>query len=293
MSIGRAFVHEDDLDVMHNHMGHIALTAARHACVPTITTVHWTLDGADERASYARFGEQPLVSISQAQRTPLPAARWIATVHHGYPPDLFRPGYAEGHYLAFCGRFIPEKGLDVAVESAIRAGMPLKIAGRLPSAQNLTAQGRREREFFHSTLDPYLDHPLIEYVGELTDAEKQPFFAGAAALLFPVRWSEPFGLVMIEALACGTPILARPRGSVREIVTHGQTGWYAETVDDFVGAIRKISDIDRHACRADFDRRFLAGRMAEEYERVYETVLREETDGVVTRPSCLLPRPTV
>jgi glycosyltransferase involved in cell wall biosynthesis len=270
LSIGRAFRHAADLDVMHNHMGYVALAAARRAELPTLTTVHWTLDSRDERSGYARFPEQPLVSISQAQRIPMPDAHWIATVHHGYPRDRFAPNYAPDGYLAFCGRFTPEKGLDVAIASALEVGMPLKIAGRLPPADAMSPTLRRERDYFRATLGPYLDHPLVEYVGEITDAEKQSFFGGAAALLFPIRWPEPFGLVLIEALACGTPVLARPRGSVSEIVTHGETGFHCESVADFVGAIRKLSRIDRRACRADFEQRFLAERMAARYERSYE-----------------------
>jgi glycosyltransferase involved in cell wall biosynthesis len=270
LSIGRAFRHATDLDVMHNHMGYLALAAARWANLPTLTTVHWTLDSKDERSGYARFPEQPLVSISNAQRIPMPDAHWIATVHHGYPADTFAPSYDAGKYLAFCGRFTPEKGLDVAIESAIAAEMPIKIAARLPPSDSVNPTLRRERDYYRSVLGPYLDHPLVEYVGEITDAEKQSFFGGAAALLFPIRWPEPFGLVLIEALACGTPVIARPRGSVSEIVTHGETGFHCESVADFVSAIRKLSRIDRRACRADFEQRFLADRMAARYEQSYE-----------------------
>jgi glycosyltransferase involved in cell wall biosynthesis len=280
LTIGRAFSHADDLDVMHNHMGYLALGAARQASLPTVTTVHWTLDSRDERSGYARFPEQPLVSISQAQRIPMPHANWIATVHHGYPADRFEGNYNEGRYLAFCGRFTPEKGLDVAIESALRAEMPLRIAGRLPPSDATSPTMRRERDYFRATLAPYLDHPLIEYVGELTDSEKQSFFGEAAALLFPIRWPEPFGLVLIEALACGTPILARPRGSVSEIVTHGETGFHCESTDDFVDAIRKLPRIDRRACRADFEERFLADRMAARYERSYETARADFAHGL-------------
>jgi glycosyltransferase involved in cell wall biosynthesis len=270
LSIGRAFRHSADLDVMHNHMGYVALAAARRAALPTVTTVHWTLDSRDERSGYARFPEQPLVSISNAQRIPMPDANWIGTVHHGYPSDRFSPSYSDGAYLAFCGRFTPEKGLDVAIASALEVGMPLKIAARLPPADTTNPTLRRERDYFRATLGPYLDNPLIEYVGEITDAEKQAFFGGAAALLFPIRWPEPFGLVLIEALACGTPVIARPRGSVSEIITHGQTGFHCESVADFVAAIRKLDRIDRRACRADFEHRFLADRMAARYEQSYE-----------------------
>jgi glycosyltransferase involved in cell wall biosynthesis len=270
LSVGRAFRHAADLDVMHNHMGHLALPAARWANLPTVTTVHWTLDSRDERSAYARFPEQPLVSISQAQRIPMPDANWVATVHHGYPPDSFAPNYAPGQYLAFCGRFIPEKGLDVAIASALEAEIPIKIAGRLPPADATAPNLRRERDYFRSTLGPYLEHPLVEYVGEIGDAEKQSFFGGAAALIFPIRWPEPFGLVLIEALACGTPIIARPRGSVAEIVIHGETGFHCESVADFTDAIRKLPRIDRRACRADFERRFLADGMAARYEQSYD-----------------------
>jgi glycosyltransferase involved in cell wall biosynthesis len=270
LAIGRAFRHATDLDVVHNHMGYLALAAARWAHLPTVTTVHWTLDSRDERSGYARFPEQPLVSISQAQRIPMPSANWIATVHHGYPPDAFTPNYDAGRYLAFCGRFTPEKGLDVAIECALKSETPLKIAARLPPSDATSPTLRRERDYYRAVLGPYLDHPLIEYVGEIGDSEKQSFFGGAKALLFPIRWPEPFGLVLIEALACGTPVIARPRGSVAEIVLHGETGFHCESVAEFVDAIRKLPGIDRRACRADFERRFLADGMAARYERTYE-----------------------
>jgi glycosyltransferase involved in cell wall biosynthesis len=273
LAIGRAYLHEGEIDVMHNHAGQIALPAARRARIPTVTTLHWTLEHKDERYSYARFPEQPLVSISDAQRAPLPSANWIATVHHGYPADLFRPSYARGKYLAFCGRFTPEKGLDAAIRSAILAEVPLKIAARLPPENCPDPVMRKERDYFASTLAPFLDHPLIEYVGEITDAEKQSFYEDALALLFPIRWPEPFGLVLIEALACGTPVIARPCGSVPEIVTPGRTGFHCDTDEEFASAIRRIGEIDRRACRADFEGRFLAEHMASGYERVYERAI--------------------
>jgi glycosyltransferase involved in cell wall biosynthesis len=274
LSVGRAYLQADELDVMHNHFGPVALAAARRAPIATVTTVHWTLDEGVERIDYARYSEQPLVSISDAQREPLPDANWVATVHHGYPPDLFRPRYERGEYLAFCARFTPEKGLDAAVASAVAAEMPLKIAGRLAPADTPNATLRKEREYFEKTLAPYRGNPLVEYVGELGDAEKESFFARAAALLFPIRWNEPFGLVIIEALACGTPVIARPVGSVPELVTHGETGFHCDSVAELVGAIRKLDTIDRRACRLDFERRFLADHMAAAYERVYEAVRR-------------------
>jgi glycosyltransferase involved in cell wall biosynthesis len=270
--VGRAYAFADDLDLVHNHMDYFAFPVARFARMPTVTTLHGRLDLPELKPLYHEFSDLPIVSISDAQRAPLPEANWIATVYHGMPRDLYRPRMGQGGYLAFVGRISPEKGVDRAIEVALAAELPLKIAARLPLQDRLGASAREDREYYETRIVPYLDHPLIEYVGEVTDAEKERFYGDALALLFPIDWPEPFGLVQIEALACGTPVLATPRGSVPEIVDQGVNGFLCETTTDFVRALDRIATIDRRACRATFERRFTSDVMAAAYERVYDRV---------------------
>jgi len=272
LSVVRAYAHAGELDVMHNHMDYMAWPEARRAAVPTVTTLHWRLDPPELAPLYAEFCEQQLVSISDAQRAPFPGAAWVATVHHGYPRDRYRPTLETGRYLAFCGRCAPEKGLDRAIAVALATGVPIRIAAPPPPADARHPILREQLEYFQRVLAPYLDHPLVEYLGELREAEKQALFADALALVFPIEWPEPFGLVMIEALACGTPVLATPRGSVPEVVRDGETGFLCESVDEFAAAVERVPKLDRAACRRDFERRFTADVMAAAYERVYRRV---------------------
>lgn len=267
--VGRAYDRADGLEVMHNHLDYFAFPAARFAPLPTVTTLHGRLDIPELEPLYDEFNELPLVSISDAQRRPLPRANWMATVYHGMPKDLYRPAFGRGSYLAFCGRISPDKGPDLAIQVALASGLPLRIAARMPLADRLGPEGRRDREYFESRIRPYLRHPLVDYLGELTDAEKVPFYAGAMAVLFPIDWPEPFGLVQIEALASGTPVLARPRGAAPEVVEDGVTGYLCETREDFVRAIDRLDRLDRRVCRARFEARFTSDVMAAAYERVY------------------------
>jgi len=276
LAVSRGYAHASELDVMHNHCDHVAYPVARLSPVPTLTTLHGRLDLPELRDLYREFREQPLVSVTLAQRSPLPDARWIASIPHGYPEDLYRPSYAPGRYLAFCGRFSREKGVMTAIDAAVRTGIPLKIAARQPRADRVEQDLLDEFHYWEDVVLPRIrGEPLVEYVGELDEAGKQELYSGALALLFPIDWPEPFGLVMIEALACGTPVIARPRGSVPEVIREGVTGFHCETVDDFVRAIRHLDLIERAACRADFEARFTADAMAERYERVYEVVTSE------------------
>lgn len=285
MVAGRAYAHSDGLDVMHNHLDYFAFPAARFAPVPTVTTLHGRLDLPELGPLYDEYTELPLVSISESQRVPLPQGRWIATVYHGMPRQLLRPSYRRGSYLAFCGRIAPEKGLDRAIAAAISAEVPLKIAARLPLSDRLG--GEIDRDYYESAIRPYLDHPLVEYVGELGDREKEGFLQDALALIFPIDWPEPFGLVQIEALACGTPILARPLGSVPEIVEPGVTGYLCDTTEEFVEAIRSAEQLDRKECRASFEQRFTTGVMAAGYERVYKQVVAESPSRLLAASDAL------
>jgi glycosyltransferase involved in cell wall biosynthesis len=209
---------------------------------------------------YRSYSDLPAVSISNDQRRPLPELNWIGTVYHGLPRNLLKFNPQAGNYLAFLGRLAPEKRPDLAIEVARRSGIPLKIAAKVD---------RMDRDYFESVVKPLLSAPGIEFVGEINEAEKQNFLAGALALLFPVDWPEPFGLVMIEALACGTPVIARPCGSVPEVLRHGITGFIGSSLEDLVAAVHNIGGISRQRCRDEFETRFTAEVMAENYERVY------------------------
>jgi glycosyltransferase involved in cell wall biosynthesis len=274
IAVGHAYAHASELDVMHNHLEFFAFPAARLSSVATVTTVHWRTDQPETRAVLAEFREQPLVAVSRAQRDLQPEANWIEVVHHGLPADLYRPSYSRGRYLLFCGRFQPEKGLETAIQVADQVDMTLLVAAREPPRHSLDPVIRRDRAYFES-IAPRLRGPRVRHIGEATDEEKQELYANARALLFPVDWPEPFGLVMIEALACGTPVLARPRGAVPEVIEHRKTGVLCDSPKDFVRAVEGLDEIDRATCRAEFERRFTADAMAERYERIYERVVAQ------------------
>jgi glycosyltransferase involved in cell wall biosynthesis len=208
----------------------------------------------------------PVVSISDAQREPLPQARWLATVHHGLPLDLYRFRPDAGDYLVFVGRISPEKRLDRAIEIARRAGLPLRVAAKVDDA---------DRAYFESEIEPLLDGPHVEFLGEVGEREKDELFGGALGLLFPIDWPEPFGLVMIESLACGTPVVAFPGGSVPEVIDPGRTGFLVGSVEEAVAAVRQLPRLERAACRQGFEERFSAPRMARDYVALYARVMRE------------------
>jgi glycosyltransferase involved in cell wall biosynthesis len=220
------------------------------------------------RPVYEHFRDLAFVSISDAQREPLSdlGLRWLGTVYHGLPVEEYRVGTGQGGYLAFLGRISPEKRPDLAIAVAKRAGLPLKIAAKVDD---------KDRQYFEEVVRPLLDDPRVEFVGEIGGEERNRFLGEAVALLFPIDWPEPFGLVMIEALACGTPVLAMRRGSVPEIIVHGRTGFIVDSEDDLVEAVRHVHRIDRAACRREMERRFSDSRMAVAYERVYASLLAD------------------
>ncbi len=232
--------------------------------MPHLTTLHGRLDLPDLPAVYREFHDTPVVSISKAQQAYLAGAAWERTVHHGVPPALFRAGRGDGGYLAFLGRISPEKRVDRAIEIAGRSGKRLRIAAKVDPA---------DIEYFERQIRPLLGLPHVEYVGEITETEKSDFLGGAEALLFPIDWPEPFGLVLIEALACGTPVVAYDEGSVAEIVEEGVTGFLVQGVSEAVAAVNRVPSIDRAACRRSFEDRFTAGRMARDYVEIYERVI--------------------
>jgi glycosyltransferase involved in cell wall biosynthesis len=259
----------NDFDVLHFHIDLLHAPLIRPFVHRTVTTQHGRLDLPDLAPFYGVFRDIPLVSVSDSQRSYLYHANWVGTVHHGVPRDLlpFSPR-AGGGYLAFLGRISPEKGPNRAIEIAVRAGMPLKIAAKVD---------RVDQAYWDDIIHPMVNaHPNVEYLGEISEAEKPAFLGDAAALLFPIDWPEPFGLVMIEAMACGTPVIAFRRGSVPEIVDEGTSGFIVDTVEQAVARVPRIASLDRDKVRAAFQRRFTVERMAHDYLEIYRnlTVLR-------------------
>ncbi len=253
-----------EFDVLHFHVDYLHFPLSRRAGVPHVTTLHGRLDLPDLGAVYREFRDVPVVSISNGQQAHLPGAAWERTIYHGVPPALFREGRGDGGYLAFLGRISPEKRVDRAIEIARRAGRKLRIAAKVDPV---------DIEYFERQIRPLLALPHVEYVGEISETEKSEFLGGASALLFPIDWPEPFGLVLIEALACGTPIVAYDEGSVPEIVENGVTGFLVQSVTEAVTAVNRLESIDRAACRRSFEDRFTTGRMAAEYVELYERII--------------------
>lgn len=250
----------DRFDVVHFHTGYTHLPLMSRTRRPFLTTLHDRLDRPEIRDLFHTFRSLPFVSISHAQRDAMRWLNWIATVYHGIPADLYRLVEGGGRYLAFVGRMSPEKGIVAAIEIARRTGVPLRVAAKV---------GKEDQEYFEQVVRPQLAHPLVEYVGEIGDHEKQEFLGGALATLFPIDWPEPFGLVMVESMACGTPVIAFPRGSVPEVVDHGETGLIADSVTQAVDAVCHVERLDRRRCREVFERRFTVRRMAEDYLEIY------------------------
>jgi glycosyltransferase involved in cell wall biosynthesis len=263
-----------EFDVVHNHLDYLAYPLSRLAPCPIVTTLHGRLDLPALPALYDEFQDVPLVSISNAQRKPLPDANWQATIYHGVDLDQLTFQCQRGQYLAFLGRVSPDKGLDTAIRVARRAGLPLRIAARLPLAYRSDPAVRADWAYFEDVIQPLLDRPDVEFVGELARAERDRFLGNAAALLFPICWPEPFGLVMAESLACGTPVLALNAGSAPEVIDHGVTGFVCSTEDELVTAVGRLGEINRGACRTQAAQRFSATVMVTAYERIYHRLIR-------------------
>jgi len=250
----------DQFDILHFHLDYFPFSLFSRNATPFITTLHGRLDLPEHQVVFDVFNRAPVISISDAQRRPVPNANWIDTIYHGLPADLLRPRPVKPGYLAVLGRMAPEKAVDRAIHIARRAGMPLKIAAKVDPV---------DRQYFEHEIRPLLELPGIDYIGEISDAEKSEFLSGAIGLLMPIDWPEPFGLVMIEAMACGTPVLAYPGGSVPEIVEDGLTGFIVSNESEAVDAVRRLSGLSRPQIRARFEERFTARRMAMDYLSLY------------------------
>jgi len=253
---------KDEFDVLHFHIDYFPLSLFCRQNVPFLTTLHGRLDIAEFVEVYATFRDAPFASISDNQRKPVPHLNWVRTVHHGMPANLLTPQPVRQEYAAFLGRISPEKGVDKAIRIAGRAGMKLKIAAKVDNA---------DKEYYDTEIKPLIRaNPFVEFIGEINDQQKPDFLSGAQALLFPIDWPEPFGLVMIEAMACGTPVIAFRSGSVPEVIEEGVSGFIVDDEDEAVLATRRLHRLDRAAVRATFDRRWTSRRMAEDYLEVYE-----------------------
>lgn len=262
LEMERVFRRAHEFDVLHFHTDFVHFPLLRHCETPALTTLHGALNTTDHASLLREYSDVGLVSISDSQRGELGFGNFLGTVHHGAPVDLHRFSPSPGDYLAFLGRASPQKGLDRAIRIAVATGQKLKVAARICP---------EERGYYAEAIAPRLRDagPVVEFVGEIGGDEKDAFLAGARGLLFPIDWEEPFGLVMIEALAVGTPVIAWRRGSVPEVIEHGRTGFIVDDLDGAMAAVRAIDGIDRRACRADFERRFTSERMARDYLDLY------------------------
>ncbi len=253
-----------EFDIVHFHTDYLHFPLSRREQITHVTTLHGRLDLPDLVPLYQEFREMPVISISNVQREPLPWANWQATVYHGLPADMYQFRDKTGTYLAFLGRVSPEKRVDRAIEIAKQVGIPLKIAAKVD---------RVDKDYFETVVEPLLRHPFVEFVGEIGEGEKEEFLSNAYALLFPIDWPEPFGLVIIEAMACGTPVIAYRGGAVPEVMEEGHTGFIVEGLEDAVDAVRRVPELSRKRCREVFDHRFTAERMAHDYVQVYERLI--------------------
>jgi glycosyltransferase involved in cell wall biosynthesis len=276
ITLGEVWRRLADFDVIHAHLDFFGFPMARASARPVVTTLHGRLDLPQLEPLFDHFADVPLVSISDAQRAPVPHANWAATVYHGIELDQYTFSARPGKYLAFLGRIAPEKGVDVAIRVARRTGRTLRIAARKPLPFKHDPEVRKDWEYFENVIQPLLDDSHVEFVGELSGKRKDAFLRQAAALLFPIQWPEPFGLVMAEALACGTPVMALRAGSVPEVLEDGVTGCICDTEDELVEAIQRIGELDRARCRAEAERRFSPSAMAEAYEHVYARLIADK-----------------
>jgi glycosyltransferase involved in cell wall biosynthesis len=265
----------DEFDVLHFHLDYLPFPLFNELATPFVTTLHGRLDLPELQPVFDAFPHAPVVSISDSQRQPLPQANWLNTIYHGLPEQLLTPQpHRKPEYLAFLGRICPEKRVDTAIRIAAQSGLPLKIAAKVDKA---------DQDYFKAEIEPLLSQAHVEFVGEINEAQKPEFLSGAKALLFPIDWSEPFGLVMIESMACGTPVIAFNRGSVPEVIDHGLTGYIVEDVQGAVAALQRLDELSRVQIRAQFERRFSAKTMAQNYVDGYMALAEAARRPVLRR----------
>jgi len=264
MMLERVYQRAADFDFLHFHLDYYPFSLFSRQSTPFVTTLHGRLDLPEHQPLFDTFSSVPVVSISNAQRRPLPQAGWVRTVHHGLPERLLMPKPIKPSYFAFLGRIAPEKGIDRAISIARHCGVPLKIAAKVDNV---------DRKYFDEQIQPMIKPGNVEYIGEINDKEKSEFLSGAIVLLVPIDWPEPFGLVMIEAMACGTPVIAFNRGSVPEVIDDGLTGFIAEDINGAIGAVDRLGQLSREKIRKRFEERFTARRMAQDYLSVYRSLM--------------------
>ncbi|MPZ21162.1 MAG: glycosyltransferase [Luteitalea sp.] len=264
LMLEQLFQRAEEFDIIHLHVDYLYFSLSRRSTVPSVTTLHGRLDLPDLQPLFREFSDTRVISISDAQRAALPGANWLGTVYHGLPEDRHTFYQGAGDYLAFVGRISPEKRVDRAIEIARRAEMPIKIAAKID---------KQDREYFERDIAPLFVLPHVQYLGEIGESVKWELLGHARALLFPIDWCEPFGLVVIEAMACGTPVIACRKGSVPEVMVDGVTGFIVDTVDEAVCAVGHVRELSRAACRRVFEERYTAARMARDYVKIYDQVL--------------------
>ncbi len=258
----------NEFDIIHFHTDYLHFPFSQKLNTPCVTTLHGRLDIPDLQSVYNKFSSQKVISISDSQRAPLPQADWIGTVYHGLPVNLHYAGNGEGDYLAFLGRISPEKGIDRAIEIAIASNSKLKIAAKVDKV---------DEYYFEHQIKTMLDHPLIEFVGEINETQKTDFLGKAKALLFPIDWAEPFGLVMIESMACGTPVIAFGNGSVPEVIDEAESGFIVHSIEEALKSVLKVPLISREKVRSTFEKRFTASIMAKSYLDLYSLIIQNNT----------------
>jgi glycosyltransferase involved in cell wall biosynthesis len=264
MMLEQVYQRSSEFDFMHFHLDYYPFSLFSRQSTPFATTLHGRLDLPEHQPVFDAFSNIPVISISNAQRRPLPQAHWVRTVHHGLPERLLVPKPVKPSYFAFLGRIAPEKGIDRAIRIAEHCGVELKVAAKVDKA---------DREYFEEQIRPMMRSPRVDFIGEIADADKSDFLSGAIALLVPIDWPEPFGLVMIEAMACGTPVIAYNRGSVPEVIDDGLTGFIVEDEAGAIGAVDRLPHLSREKIRRHFEERFTARRMALDYLGVYRSLM--------------------